>query len=313
MCECVVYYCNRENYRNSTALSVQTVRAAAQPAVETRQSIDATMIHRTTTQYEFVALTDAGRVRSNNEDAVGVNDTNGLAILADGMGGYNAGEVASSMAVVYLDTHLSRLLQELGNDVTPTELRIALEMCINGANRNILEAALTTSEHMGMGTTLVMGLFRSDRLLLAHVGDSRCYRLRDGALQQLTRDHSWLQEQIDAGLITPQQAQASDHGNLVTRALGVETSLDIEINEFPLEAEDLYILCSDGLTDMIGDDDLAALAKAPTSLEDKAQRMIQLANAMGGRDNISVVLVQVAGQKQKNIKPGLMSRLLRSH
>ncbi|QIL82988.1 Stp1/IreP family PP2C-type Ser/Thr phosphatase [Diaphorobacter sp. HDW4A] len=271
------------------------------------------MIHRSTSQYEFVGKTDAGRVRANNEDAIGVDDASGLAVLADGMGGYNAGEVASSMAVEYVNTHLARLLQELGTDVTPTELRIALDLCINGANRSILEAALTSPQNLGMGTTLVVGLFRSDRLLLAHVGDSRCYRLRDGALQQLTRDHSWLQEQIDAGLLTPQQAQHSEYGNLVTRALGVETMVQIDFNEFPVEPQDLYILCSDGLTNMIGDDDLAALAKAPAPLTEKAERMIQLANAMGGRDNISVVLVQAAGEKQKNIKPGLMSRLLRSY
>ncbi|QNP47485.1 serine/threonine-protein phosphatase [Diaphorobacter aerolatus] len=145
------------------------------------------------------------------------------------------------------------------------------------------------------------------------MGDSRCYRLRDGALEQLTRDHSWLQEQLDAGLITPKQAETSEHGNLVTRALGVETTVQIDFNEFPLEAQDMYILCSDGLTDMIGDEDLAALANAPAPLTEKAHRMIQLANAMGGRDNISVVLIQAAGERQKTVRPSLMSRLLRSH
>ncbi|MDR2332928.1 MAG: Stp1/IreP family PP2C-type Ser/Thr phosphatase [Burkholderiaceae bacterium] len=271
------------------------------------------MIHRSTASHEFVALTDVGRVRANNEDAVGVNEVSGMAILADGMGGYNSGEVASAMAIEYVDSHAARMLQELGPDVTPSELRELLYLCINGANRNILEVALTTPQHMGMGTTVVVALFRRDRVLLAHLGDSRCYRLRDGALQQLTRDHSWLQEQIDAGLLTQQQAQESEYGNLVTRALGVEPSIQIDIDEFPVEPQDLYILCSDGLTDMIGDDDLAALARAPTSLADKAQRMVQLANAMGGRDNISVVLVQTAGEKHKPIKPGLVSRLLRSY
>ncbi|QNP50554.1 protein phosphatase 2C domain-containing protein [Diaphorobacter aerolatus] len=109
------------------------------------------MIHRSTSQYEFVALTDTGRVRSNNEDAIGVNDATGVAVLADGMGGYNAGEVASSMAVGYVDSHLARLLNELGNDVTSTELRIAIEMCINGANRNILQAALTSPNKWAWG------------------------------------------------------------------------------------------------------------------------------------------------------------------
>ena len=271
------------------------------------------MNQRTITPNEFVALTDVGRVRANNEDAVAVNEATQLAILADGMGGYNAGEIASSMAVEYINSHMARLLQELGPDVTPAELRIALDTCINGANRAILEAALITPQYMGMGTTLVLGLFRSDRVILAHVGDSRCYRLRDGALQQITRDHSWLQEQVDLGMLTPQQADESDQGNLVTRALGVETSVQIDINEFPIEPQDLYIFCSDGLSDMVGDDDLAALSKAPATLQDKAQRMIQLANAMGGRDNISVLLVQTSGQKPEKIRPSLVSRLLRSH
>ncbi|WP_353235653.1 Stp1/IreP family PP2C-type Ser/Thr phosphatase [Diaphorobacter ruginosibacter] len=271
------------------------------------------MILRSAPPYEFAALTDVGRVRPNNEDAVGVNEDIGVAILADGMGGYNAGEVASAMAVDYVSAHMLRILKELGPDYSPVELRIALDMCINGANRNILEAALASPQQLGMGTTLVVGVFQHDRLILGHVGDSRCYRLRDGALQQLTRDHSWLQEQLDAGLITAKQALNSEYGNLVTRALGVGASVQIEINEFPVEPQDLYILCSDGLTDMIDDADLAALAKAPAPLAEKAQRMIQLANAMGGRDNISVVLVQAAGEKRKPHQPGLMARLLRPH
>ncbi len=272
------------------------------------------MIQRSASPYEFVALTDVGRVRTNNEDSVGTDDALGLALLADGMGGYNAGEVASAMAVDHVRNQLKRVLAELGADVTPAELRIALDMCINSANRSILETALTNPDQLGMGTTIVAALFRSDRLLLAHVGDSRCYRVRDGAIQQITRDHSWLQEQIDAGLITQQQAQESTQGNLVTRALGVEASVDIEIHDYPVEPQDLYILCSDGLTDMIGDDDLAALARAPATLEEKAQRMIQLANAMGGRDNVSVVLVQAGGEPiPRSIKPGLMSRLMRQN
>ncbi|MCB1986813.1 MAG: serine/threonine-protein phosphatase, partial [Burkholderiaceae bacterium] len=139
--------------------------------------------------------------------------------------------------------------------------------------------------------------------------DSRCYRLRGGRLEQITRDHSWLQEQIDAGLITPQQAALSSSRNLVTRALGVEDDVLIEINEFKVEPQDLYLMCSDGLSEMVSHEDLTTLATAVLPLEDKARRLIEAANANGGRDNISVVLVQAGPQENKR---GFMSRLMRT-
>ena len=163
-----------------------------------------------------------------------------------------------------------------------------------------------------MGTTLVVGVFRDDRLILGHIGDSRCYRWREGLLRQITRDHSWLQEQIDLGLLTPAQAAVSGQRNLVTRALGVDVSVHIEINEFPVEPGDLFILCSDGLTDMLSDEDLAELARMPIALQDKAARMVAMANAMGGRDNISVVLAQTQLAQDAKKRGGLMARLLRT-
>ena len=158
-----------------------------------------------------------------------------------------------------------------------------------------------------MGTTLVVAVFHGSRLILGHIGDSRCYRLRDGALQQITRDHSWLQEQIDAGLLTAQQAALSSNRNLVTRALGVEPNVMMEVNEFQVAANDLFLLCSDGLTDMVSDPDLAEMVRAPIPLEEKATLLIDTANANGGRDNVSVLLVQAAAGGKKR---GLMSRLL---
>lgn len=259
--------------------------------------------------YSFCARTDRGRVRANNEDAVAIDEAAQLAVLADGMGGYNAGEVASGMATSFIRTEMSRWLNEGGRHAPPTEVRRALEICVDNANHAILGASLANAQYAGMGTTLVVGVFQGQRLILGHIGDSRCYRLRSGTLRQITRDHSWLQEQIDAGLLTPQEAAVSGHRNLVTRALGVDTIAHMEINEFPVEADDLFILCSDGLTDMVSDADLADLARLPIPLEDKAAKMIEQANARGGRDNISVLLVQ-SGTTEK--RRGLMSRFLRT-
>jgi len=244
--------------------------------------------------YEFCALTDRGRVRSNNEDSVAIHAPSQLALLADGMGGYNAGEVASSMATALVGDELALWLAQLGSRAAAGEVRRALEICVDSVNRAILDASLSNPQYSGMGTTLVVAIFLKDRLVLGHIGDSRCYRLRKGALQQITRDHSWLQEQIDAGLMTPQEAAASGGRNLVTRALGVDTFVQVEINEFPVHPGDLFILCSDGLTDMMDDDDVASLARMPIALQAKAEHMVELANVLGGRDNVSVVLVQTS-------------------
>lgn len=259
--------------------------------------------------YQFCASTDTGRVRTNNEDAVGVDPQAQLAILADGMGGYNAGEVASTMAIDFIRKEMVRWLEQAGPKAKPMELRNALEICVDNANQAILGAAESNPQYAGMGTTLVVGVFQGPRLMLGHIGDSRCYRLRAGALEQITRDHSWLQEQVDAGLITQQQAAVSASRNLVTRALGVEELVLLEVNEFEVHADDLYLMCSDGLSEMVGDVELASLLTLRVSLEDKAARLIEAANANGGRDNISVVLVKAGAGPRKQ---GLISRLLRT-
>ncbi len=246
--------------------------------------------------YVFSSRTDRGRVRANNEDAVHVDPTRGLALLADGMGGYNAGEVASSMAVSVVGTQLA---QALAAPAAPVAVRDALQAGIDAANRAILEAAAATRAYRGMGTTLVVALFLGPRLYLGHIGDSRGYRWRAGRLQQLTRDHSLLQEQLDAGLITPQQAATSHQRNLITRALGVEPGVQLEVSEVPVQAGDCFLLCSDGLTDMLDDAALARLlAQArppgPPGLDRLAAALVDEANACGGRDNISVLLVEAA-------------------
>ena len=257
--------------------------------------------------YQFCALTDPGRVRANNEDAVTVDPVAQLAVLADGMGGYNAGEVASGMATTFIQAELSRWIAQAGTHLKAQDLRRAIEICVDNANQAILGASEANPQYMGMGTTLVVGVFQGTRLMLGHIGDSRCYRLREGVLEQITRDHSWLQEQIDAGLITPQQAALSSSRNLVTRALGVEEDVLVEINEFLVEPQDLYLMCSDGLSEMVGHKELTDLAAVSVPLADKARQLIDAANAAGGRDNISVVLVQAAADSPKR---GFMSRLL---
>jgi protein phosphatase len=257
--------------------------------------------------YTFCAQTDAGRTRKNNEDSVVFDQSTRLAVLADGMGGYNAGEVASGMATAFIRSELARWLNEAGEQVQPGQVRRAIEICVHNANLSIFNAAASNAHYAGMGTTLVMGVFRGSKLLLGHVGDSRCYRLRGQALAQITKDHSLLQEQIDAGLLTPAQAALSPNRNLVTRAMGVENSVMLELHEHQVEPGDLYLMCSDGLSDMVDDATIATILQAGLPLEQTATDLVAKANVNGGRDNITVLLTQVSGASDPR---GLISRLL---
>jgi protein phosphatase len=244
-------------------------------------------------------LSHAGMVRAHNEDTVFV-DRAGLAVLADGMGGYNAGEVASGIAV---DVIKEGLLPELisGRDLAKVDVNsglthaaLLLQQQIAAANKGIYEAAQKRPECAGMGTTVVAAVFHGNRVSIAHIGDSRCYRLRGGRFEQLTRDHSLLQEQIDTGQITPDQARYSLNKNLVTRALGIEAIVPADISEFRVEADDIYLLCSDGLTDMVDTDVVHGIVdEQRDALEAAAVQLIDLANQNGGRDNISVILAHV--------------------
>lgn len=257
--------------------------------------------------YKFCVETDPGRVRENNEDAALFDDSTGLGVLADGMGGYNAGEVASGMATQFIQSEMARWLTEAGGLAGPREIRRALEICVDNANLAILNAAISNPRYAGMGTTLVVGVFQGESLLVGHVGDSRCYRMRHAQLVQLTKDHSLLQEQIDAGLLTPEQAAISLNKNLVTRALGVDDSVMLEINEHLVAAGDTYLMCSDGLSDMVTDAEIATILQMPLPLERRAKCLIDAANAHGGRDNITVLLVEAEAAPEKR---GLIARLL---
>jgi protein phosphatase len=245
---------------------------------------------------EYFAAVDPGRARSNNEDAVAVDDEVALIVLADGMGGYNAGEVASNMLTTFIRDELGRWLREASVQATDAEVRRAMDICVDNANRAIFNAANSNPQYAGMGTTLVVGVFRDGRLLVGHVGDSRAYRFRGGRLQQITRDHSLLQEQIDAGLITPEQAAFSANKNLVTRAVGVEDTVLLETHQHDVQGGDIYLMCSDGLSDMLDDATIAQLLQQHETLDAAAAALVDAANAAGGRDNISVVLARVVGQ-----------------
>lgn len=256
--------------------------------------------------YKFCAKTDTGRSRENNEDSVAYDESTRLVVLADGMGGYNAGEIASGMATAFIKSELSRWLSEAAETAKLREVRRAMEICVDNANLSIYSAANSNAHYSGMGTTLVVGVFREDKFLVGHIGDSRCYRHRGAELQQITKDHSLLQEQLDAGLITPEQATTSSIRNLVTRALGVEDVVMLEINEHDVQLGDTYILCSDGLSDMIDDATIAKIMNVQADLTEKAAFLIEAANEHGGRDNISVVMVEVTDTLEKK---GFFARL----
>ena len=248
---------------------------------------------------EIVSQTHAGMVRAHNEDSVARNEVCGLVVLADGMGGYNAGEVASGIAIEVL---LSEIVPALKNASpverdreTGEELAVMLlARGIHKANASIYQAAQGHTQYAGMGTTLVTALFYDNRVVVGHVGDSRLYRLRGEALETLTRDHSLLQEQIDCGMISVENARHSQNKNLVTRAVGIDAELIPEIHLHDVEVGDVFLLCSDGLNDMVDDDDIQSILYAMQgNLPLAAEQLIQTANDNGGRDNVSVILVKV--------------------
>jgi len=243
---------------------------------------------------------DTGRRRSHNEDCMTLDAARGLVIVADGMGGHNAGEVASRMAVDSIHEALCDGLGDLGDNTDDepaahfshqgTLLRRAIEQ----SNRIISQAARSQKKLEGMGTTVVSALFHDDTLSVAWVGDSRLYRYRAGRLEQMTRDHTLLQELVDRGFYSPEEARASLNRNIVTRALGVEESVAVDLIEDVVLPGDRYLLCSDGLNDMISDVDIARILGAPTAgLDTIAGELVAQANEQGGHDNITAAVIEV--------------------
>jgi len=262
----------------------------------------------------FVGQTDTGRVREHNEDTIATDSDVGLLVLADGMGGYNAGEVASGIAVKTI-TNLVREglaredLASIDRSTGLTRPSIVLRDAITRANKIIYQTARSQAECEGMGTTVVAALFYDNRISIAHVGDSRLYRQRGSQIAQVTMDHSLLQELVDRGFYSPEEAQRAANKNYVTRALGVEPQVEVEVQEHPVDKGDIFILCSDGLSDMVEDEDIRlTISTFGANLDTVAKQLIQLANENGGRDNVSVVLAQA--NEAFPASRGVMDKLL---
>lgn len=249
---------------------------------------------------EIVARTDTGMKRGHNEDSVGTRPALGLAILADGMGGYKAGEIASAIAVnTVIDEMESQFgdeaimlgLLEEESEYTPQSL--LLRNIIEHANKVIHDSAKSQPQYNGMGTTIVGLHFFDNKISVAHVGDSRLYRFRNNALELITSDHTLLRELIERGFYTEEEARQSSNKNLVTRALGVESDVQVDIGEDIALTDDIYLMCSDGLNDMITDEEIRlTIENFGDNLEITAQQLIDLANQNGGHDNVSVILAR---------------------
>ena len=262
---------------------------------------------------DFAEITDTGRVREHNEDAIGSVPEIGLMVLADGMGGYNAGEVASGIAVQIV-TELATVgaNREERDETDPhsgmMRQSIVLRDAVYRANKIIYQTAQSQTHCEGMGTTIVACMYYDDRISIAHVGDSRAYRMRGGELEQITLDHSLLQELVDRGFYSEEEAQRSTNRNYVTRALGVESAVEVEVHEHDVLPDDVYLLCSDGLPDMVEDDDIhLTISTFNASLEVVGQQLVDLANDHGGRDNISVMLAQI--KEPFPAKKGLLAKI----
>lgn len=260
-----------------------------------------------------VQLTDVGRVREHNEDAIGGNPDIGLLVLADGMGGYSAGEVASGIAVRTTLEMVAAACEHEERAALDAETRlmrqsIILRDAIARANKVIYHTAHRQQRCEGMGTTIVALLFYDNRVSIAHVGDSRIYRYRRGRFEQVTMDHSLLQELVDRGYYSPSEAARSTNRNYVTRALGVEPMVDVEIHEDSVLPGDVYLMCSDGLSDMVDDEDIQlTISTFNANLDVAGQQLIRLSNDHGGKDNISVILAQVL--EPFPARAGLLSRV----
>jgi serine/threonine protein phosphatase PrpC len=239
---------------------------------------------------EMTAATDRGMVRARNEDCVAARADAGLAIVADGMGGHNAGEVASRMAVEVITGGLAGAGGAERLDPKRAETLIAGE--IARANRQIHDAGRARRDHAGMGTTVVVALWYETSLSVGHVGDSRLYRLRARELRQLTRDHTLVQDEVERGMLSPRRARAAPNRSILTRAVGSAAEVAPDLNTFKTMPDDIYLLCSDGLTEMLGDEEIAVVLGA-SPIGEAADTLVHEANARGGVDNISVVVARV--------------------
>jgi len=248
----------------------------------------------TQTLLKIAGYTDTGLRREYNQDHIGFDQELGIAVLADGMGGHKAGEVAAHMAVKFVLEKLRKfVLQENSVSITGSQLLEFVSNTISSSNTEIYSAQEAEEAYKGMGTTIVATVVMGSQVYVGHVGDSRLYLYRSRTLQRLTKDHSLVQDLIDRGFYTEREARSANVGHVVTRALGTRPEVEVEANEEQLQAYDLLLLCSDGLTDMVSDWQIAEIIDENIAdLEIAAKKLIALANHYGGKDNISVILMQ---------------------
>lgn len=259
---------------------------------------------------EVASLSHVGKVRSYNEDNLFADAESGIVGVADGMGGRRAGEIASRLATEAASSTLKRRLSQAASEGSAPSSVQLVEEALALANRAIREKARHQPSYDGMGTTLALALFQADRVAIGHIGDSRVYRLRDGRLQLLTRDDTLLQDQIEVGLISARDAGGSQNRHLVTRALGIEESAPAHATEEAISDGDMFLLCTDGLNDLVEHDDIELIVRSLASnLPLAAHHLVQCANDNGGYDNVSVVLVRVRAEQPAAVRKGWIDRL----
>ncbi|MCU0241022.1 MAG: Stp1/IreP family PP2C-type Ser/Thr phosphatase [Vicinamibacteria bacterium] len=248
---------------------------------------------------EAVGRTDVGRRRKLNEDSFLVSQDAGLFVVCDGMGGHNAGEVASKLSVETLEAFISKSHSEseitwpYGLDVNLSFDGNRLKTAIKLANKRVFKAADSREDYTGMGTTVVAALITNDTVTVSWAGDSRCYLLREGQLTQITRDDSWVAAAHAEGILSAQEIEQHPLRNVITKAIGAKDAIEVEVREQHLQAGDVILLCSDGLHSMIDHEAiLACVNPLPAQLDEAAQQLINAANNAGGKDNVSVVLAR---------------------
>jgi serine/threonine protein phosphatase PrpC len=265
---------------------------------------------KSTLRIETGARSDLGRVRKNNEDCVMTDEALGLFVVSDGMGGQAHGEVASETTA---ETVINHCRQAENNLATPSfgemypdcsEKTNRLVSAIHLANRTVYDMATKDPSQRGMGATVVAARIEGQRLSLAHVGDSRAYLLRTGTLSQLTADHSLVAERVRSGLMTPQEAEQSDLQNVLTRAVGTAAEVEVEADEQVLLPGDTLLFCTDGLTRMATDPEIASTLLTAITPQEAADRLVQLANENGGADNVSAIVVRLHPKPE-----GILDRL----
>lgn len=242
-------------------------------------------------------LTDVGQVRENNEDAWNAVPERNVFVLADGMGGHSAGEIAAQETV----ERYSSLIQSKNPEISLENVKQQLNAIISEVNKSVFRLARADRELRGMGTTICSAVFIEHLMCYAHVGDSRIYRFRDQKLQQLTEDHSLVQELLDLGELNPRQASEFTQRNIITKAIGTEPDVEASIDTCDVQSGDIILMCSDGLSDLLSNREIEKILNLSADIDQKVDLFIQSANRRGGIDNITVILMEVTAHEPENL------------